>query len=76
MGYNLSFPILDLTDEEAFDCLTEGDGDFGVDAIHISNKVDHEFTVTLFRGFYRKFEWGAGDNGRFFSNAVQDIAEA
>lgn len=46
--------ILDLTDEEAFDCLTEGGGDFGVDAIHVSNEIDNEFTVTLFQGKYRR----------------------
>jgi len=28
--------MLDLSDEEAFDCLVEGGQDFGVDAIHIS----------------------------------------
>ena len=42
--------ILDLTDEETFECLTEGGGDFGVDAIHISEKNDNEFTVSLFSG--------------------------
>ncbi len=45
--------ILDLTPEETFDCLTEGGGDFGVDAIHISAEVDNEFTVTLFQGKYK-----------------------
>jgi hypothetical protein len=46
--------ILDLTDEETFDCLTEGGGDFGVDAIHISEKSDNEFTVSLFQGKYSR----------------------
>lgn len=27
--------LLDLTEEEAIECLTEGGGDFGVDAIEI-----------------------------------------
>ncbi|SEH08119.1 AIPR family protein [Candidatus Venteria ishoeyi] len=44
--------ILDLEDEEAFDCLTEGSGDFGVDAIHISEEYDGEFTVSLFQAKY------------------------
>lgn len=45
--------ILDLDDYDAFDCLTEGSGDFGVDAIHISEKYDGEFTVSLFQGKYK-----------------------
>lgn len=32
--------MLDLDDIEAFDCLTEGGGDFGVDAMHISEEYD------------------------------------
>ncbi|MBG0744436.1 MAG: AIPR family protein [Cylindrospermopsis raciborskii KL1] len=45
--------ILDLDHEIAFDCLTEGGGDFGVDAIHISEEHDGEFTVSLFQGKYK-----------------------
>lgn len=45
--------VLDLEDVETFDCLTEGGGDFGVDAIHISEEYDGEFTVSLFQGKYR-----------------------
>ena len=32
--------VLDLDGDEAFDCLTEGGGDFGVDAIHISEEYN------------------------------------
>ena len=41
--------VLDLEGDETFDCLTEGGGDLGVDAIHISEEYDGEFTVSLFR---------------------------
>lgn len=46
--------MLDLDAVEAFDCLTEGSGDFGVDAMHISEEIDGEFMVTLFQGKYHK----------------------
>jgi len=46
--------MLNLEVEEAFDCLTEGSGDFGVDAFHITEESDGEFTVTVFQGKYRK----------------------
>ncbi|MCG9885609.1 MAG: AIPR family protein [Cyanobacteria bacterium] len=45
--------ILDLDDDDAFDCLTEGGGDFGVDAMHISEEYDGEFTVSLFQTKYK-----------------------
>jgi len=45
--------ILDLEDANTFDCLTEGGGDFGVDAMHISEEYDGEFTVSLFQGKYK-----------------------
>jgi len=44
--------MLLLSDEESFDCLTEGSGDFGVDAIALSEEHDGEFTVTLFQGHW------------------------
>ncbi len=46
--------MLDLDNEEAFDCLTEGGGDFGVDAMHLSEEIDGEFLVTLFQGKYHQ----------------------
>lgn len=45
--------ILDLDHSETLDCLTEGGGDFGVDAIHISEEHDGEFTVSLFQAKYK-----------------------
>lgn len=44
---------LDLETEEAFDFLTEGGGDAGVDAIHLGEVDDGEFTVTIFQGKYK-----------------------
>lgn len=45
--------MLDLDLDEAFDCLTEGGGDFGVDAMYVTEEVDGEFGVTLFQGKYK-----------------------
>lgn len=45
--------LLDLEPDETFDCLTEGGGDFGVDAMHISEEYDGEFTVSLFQTKYK-----------------------
>lgn len=45
---------LDLDFEEAMDCLTEGGGDFGIDAIHVKGELDGEFDVTLFQGKYKQ----------------------
>lgn len=46
--------MLDLDADETFDCLTEGGGDFGVDALHLSEEIDGEFVVTLFQGKYHR----------------------
>ena len=46
--------LLDLDMEQAFDCLTEGGGDFGVDALHMGEEMDGEFIVTLFQSKYRQ----------------------
>ncbi|MHC5536810.1 AIPR family protein [Singulisphaera rosea] len=51
--------LLDLTDDEALDCLTEGGNDFGVDAIHVGDIEDGEFQVTLFQGKYTNNATGA-----------------
>lgn len=66
--------ILDLSDEEAFDCLTEGGGDFGVDAIHITEEYDSEFSITLFQGKYthKKLE---GDSN-FPENGIKSLINA
>lgn len=46
--------VLDLDVSEAFDSLTDGGGDFGVDALHITEEREGEFAVTLFQGKYKK----------------------
>nr|VFK25528.1 MAG: AIPR protein [Candidatus Kentron sp. MB]VFK31693.1 MAG: AIPR protein [Candidatus Kentron sp. MB]VFK75614.1 MAG: AIPR protein [Candidatus Kentron sp. MB] len=65
--------VLDLEDAEAFDCLTEGSQDFGVDALHVSEEYDGEFTVTLFQGKYKKDLEG---NTNFPENGVRALIEA
>ena len=45
---------LDLDFEETLDCLTEGGGDFGIEAIHVMDELDGEFNVTLFQGKYKR----------------------
>lgn len=45
--------LLDLDSESAFECLTEGGGDFGVDAMHASEEIDGEFVVTLIQAKYK-----------------------
>jgi hypothetical protein len=45
--------MLDMTDDDALDTLTEGGRDFGVDALDVSPVVDGEFTVTMFQGKYK-----------------------
>lgn len=44
--------MLDLTDDEAVEALTEGGNDFGVDAIEVGDVSDGEFTVALFQAKY------------------------
>lgn len=44
--------LLDFTDDESFDCLTEGGNDFGVDALYLGEEKDNEFVVTLFQAKY------------------------
>jgi len=45
--------MLDLDAEESFDCLTDGGGDFGVDAMHVTEEMDGEFAVTIFQSKYK-----------------------
>ena len=45
--------MLDLDAQEAFDCITDGGGDFGVDAMQVSEEIDGEFAVTLFQTKYK-----------------------
>ncbi len=65
--------ILDLDEESTFDCLTEGSGDFGVDAIHISEEYDGEFTVSLFQAKYKN---NLDGNGNFPQAGIEALINA
>jgi hypothetical protein len=65
--------LLDLSDEEVLDCLTEGGNDFGVDAIHIGDIEDGEFVVTLFQGKYKQDLAG---NANFPQSGVEKVIQA
>jgi hypothetical protein len=65
--------ILDLEDDNTFDCLTEGGGDFGVDAMHISEEYDGEFTVSLFQVKYKNNLEG---NANFPENGIESLIKA
>lgn len=45
--------MLDLDARDAFDCVTDGGGDFGVDGMQVTEEVDGEFAVTLFQVKYK-----------------------
>jgi AIPR protein len=65
--------LLDLDPEEAFDCLTEGGGDFGVDAIHLTEEIDGEFSVTLFQA---KYDTKLTGESQFGVNAIEAMTQA
>jgi hypothetical protein len=65
--------LLDLDDENTFDCLTEGGGDFGIDAMHISEEYDGEFTVSLFQG---KYKTNLEGNSNFPENGITAFIHA
>jgi len=66
--------MLGLTDDEAVEALTEGGGDFGVDAVDVSDISDGSFTVTLFQGKYHHANL-EGTRG-FEQNAVLKAVQA
>ncbi|NEQ29772.1 MAG: AIPR family protein [Leptolyngbya sp. SIO4C5] len=65
--------LLDLESSRAFDCLTEGGGDFGVDAMHISDEYDGEFTVSLFQAKYKNNLEG---NANFPEAGIESLINA
>lgn len=65
--------MLDLDVDEAFDCLTDGGGDFGVDAMHITEEIDGEFGVTLLQGKYKASLEG---NSNFDENGINALINA
>ncbi len=46
--------ILELSADEALDCMTDGSQDCGIDAIHVGEIIDNSFVVNLFQGKYYK----------------------
>jgi hypothetical protein len=72
-GYLCVRTILDLEDDQAFDCLTEGGGDFGVDAMHISEEHDGQFTVSLFQSKYNRTLEG---NSNFPEGGIEKLIKA
>ena len=65
--------MLDLSAEESFDCLTDGGGDFGVDAMYLTEEMDGEFGVTLFQGKYKTSLEG---NSNFEENGIKALVNA
>ena len=65
--------ILDLDGDQTFECLTDGGGDFGIDAIHLSEEIDGEFTICLFQGKYKQALEG-GSN--FPENGIRSVIHA
>jgi len=65
--------ILDLDEDKAFNCLTEGGGDFGVDAMHISEEYDGEFIVSLFQAKYKNNLEG---NSNFPEEGIESLINA
>ena len=65
--------VLDLPDEEALDCLTEGGNDFGIDALHVGDVEDGEFVITLFQGKYKQRQTG---DANFTQTGVEKVIQA
>lgn len=65
--------LLDLGEDEVFDSITEGGGDFGVDAIHYSEETDGEFTVSIFQAKYKNNLEG---NANFPENGIEALNKA
>jgi hypothetical protein len=65
--------MLDLDADEAFDCLTDGGGDFGVDALQITEEIDGEFGVTLFQAKYKSNLEG---NSNFEQSGIEAMVNA
>lgn len=63
--------VLDTPLTEALDLLTEGGNDLGVDALHLSEVDDGEFTVTLFQGKYT--HKNLDGNAHFPENSIKSL---
>lgn len=65
--------MLDLDAQEAFDCITDGGGDFGVDAMQVTEEVDGEFNVTLFQ---TKYKTKLDANSNFEESGIHALVNA
>jgi hypothetical protein len=61
---------LDIELEEAFDLITEGGNDAGVDAIFIGDVNDYDFSVTIFQG---KYAFDLNKDNNFPANSIQRV---
>jgi len=61
---------LNIELEEAFDLITEGANDAGVDAIFIGDVNDYDFSVTIFQG---KYAFDLNKDNNFPGNSIQRV---
>jgi len=61
---------LNIELEEAFELITEGGNDAGVDAIFIGDVNDYDFSVTIFQG---KYTFNLNKEANFPANSVQKV---
>ena len=61
---------LNIELEEAFDLITEGSNDAGVDAIFIGDVNDYDFSVTIFQG---KYGFNLNKESNFPANSIQRV---
>lgn len=61
---------LNIELEEAFDLITEGGNDAGVDAIFIGDVNDYDFSVTIFQG---KYVFDLNKDSNFPANSIQKV---
>lgn len=61
---------LDIELEEAFDLITEGGNDAGIDAIYIGDIDDNDFSVIIFQG---KYSFKLDIDSNFPANSAQRV---
>lgn len=64
---------LEMDISEAYDCVTEGGGDAGIDGLYIEGTVDYEFTVVLFQS---KYHFNLEKEYNFPDNAILRIVNS
>ena len=65
--------VLGLNDEEALDCIVEGSGDFGIDALHFEDPGQREIAVVIVQGKYHQSLKGVR---AFPENGIAKMIEA